>query len=58
MAAVPKFSDKGGRIGCRFVGLDLFDRKRPAGRAFKSMYGVDVEMLDAGDPFVSRIASA
>lgn len=30
--------------------------RRVAGRAFKELYGVDVELLDAGNPFVARTA--
>jgi predicted AAA+ superfamily ATPase len=47
------------RTGERLRAFEIkWNRKRPAGRAFKAMYGVDVEMLDAGDPFVGRITSA
>jgi hypothetical protein len=37
--------------------LRAFDIKwkgrRPAGRAFRAMYGVDVERIDAGNPFIA-----
>jgi predicted AAA+ superfamily ATPase len=47
------------RTGERLQAFEIkWNRKRPVGRAFKAMYGVDVEMLDAGNPFVGHIASA
>lgn len=47
------------RTGERLRAFEIkWDRKRSAGRAFKAMYGIDVETLDAGNPFIGHIAFA
>ena len=40
------------RTGDRLRAFEIkWKRRRPAGRAFRAMYGVDVETLDPGNPF-------
>lgn len=40
------------RTGGRLRAFEIkWKRGRPVGRAFRSMYGIEVEMLDAGNPF-------
>jgi predicted AAA+ superfamily ATPase len=40
------------RTGDRLRAFEIkWKGKRPVGRAFHAMYGVEVEMLDAGNPF-------
>lgn len=44
------------RNGDRLRAFEIkWNRKRPSGRAFKARYGVEVETLDAGNPFVGHI---
>jgi len=42
------------RTGDRLRAFEIkWKGRRAAGRAFRAMYGVDVERLDAGNPFIA-----
>jgi hypothetical protein len=42
------------RTGDRLRAIDIkWKGRRTVGRAFRAMYGVDVERLDAGNPFIA-----
>ncbi|RJP17759.1 MAG: ATP-binding protein [Deltaproteobacteria bacterium] len=45
------------RTGDRLRAFEIkWKGRRPVGRAFRAMYGVDVEMIDAGNPFAAGSA--